>query len=381
MIDEASSRLNVIPAKAGIQVISRFFLDARLRGHDDPVLERCRFRDVLVLLGCIVTVAIFAAPAHGSSHEYYGGKTIRVVVGLAPGGGFDIYARTMARHMGKHIAGNPSFVVENMAGAGSMIAANHVYKTAKPDGLTIGHFVGSLFMQQLLGRPGAEFEATKYEFIGSPIPEKTACALTKASGISSIDRWFAAKTPVKLGATGSGPIVDVPKILQVALGLPIQLVVGYKGTADIRLAAEAGELAGACWSWEAIKSTWSKGLDSGEVVIVLQALPKPHPDLPKVPLATNYAKTPEARQLIQIGIHDAADIARPFVMPPGTPKDRVQIMRAAFMSTLKDPAFIAEAEKAKLDIDPITGAELEKIVAGIYKTSPEILAKLKEVLN
>lgn len=324
---------------------------------------------------------LFGAFAHGSSHEYYRGKTIRIIVGLSPGGGFDVYARTLARHMGKHIPGNPTFVVDNMPGAGSMIAANHVYKAAKPDGLTIGHFVGSLFMQQLLGRPGAEFEATKYEYIGSPIPEKTACALTKISGITSMERWLAAKTPVKLGATGSGPIVDVPKILQVALGLPIQLVLGYKGTADIRLAAEAGELAGACWSWEAIKSTWTRGLESGEVNIVLQALPKPHPDLPKVPLAINYAKTDEARRLIQLGIHEAADIARPFVLPPGTPKDRMQILRAAFVTTLKDPAFIADAGKSKLDIDPVTGEELEKIVAGLYKISPSILAKLKEVLN
>src|SRR5919109_2642245 len=338
-------------------------------------------RDLGRFSGALIGVVLFFGSTDAGEVEYYRGKTVRIIVGLSAGGGFDIYARTVARHMGKHVPGNPAFIVDNMPGAGSMIAANHVYKVAKPDGLTLGHFVGSLFMQQLLGRPGVEFEATRFEFVGSPIPEKTACALTKASGITSMANWQGAKSPVKLGGTGSGPIVDVPKILQVALGLPIQLVVGYKGTADIRLAAEAGELAGACWSWEAIKSTWSKGLDSGEVVIVLQALPKPHPDLPKVPLATNFAKTPEARQLIQIGIHDAADIARPFVMPPGTPKDRVQIMRAAFMSTLKDPAFIAEAEKAKLDIDPITGAELEKIVAGIYKTSPEILAKLKEVLN
>jgi len=333
------------------------------------------------LLGILIAVVFSAPLGHANNHEYYRGKTIRVIVGLSAGGGFDVYARTLARHMGKHIPGNPSFVVDNMPGAGSMIAANHVYKAAKPDGLTIGHFVGSLFMQQLLGRPGAEFEATKYEFVGSPIPEKTACALTKASGIATMDRWFAAKTPVKLGATGSGPIVDVPKILHVALGLPIQLVVGYKGTADIRLAAEAGELAGACWSWEAIKSTWTKGLDSGEVNIVLQALSKPHPDLPKVPLAIDYAKTDEARRLIQTGIHDAADIARPFVMPPGTPKDRVRMARAAFMATLKDPAFLAEAQKSKLDIDPTTGEELEKIVAGIYKINPATLAKLKEVLN
>jgi tripartite-type tricarboxylate transporter receptor subunit TctC len=331
--------------------------------------------------GALITVVLFFGPAGAADVEYYQGKTVRIIVGLSAGGGFDVYARTMARHMGKHIPGNPTFVVDNMPGAGSMISANHVYKVAKPDGLTLGHFVGSLFMQQLLGRPGAEFEATQFEFVGSPIPEKTACALTKASGVTSMESWQAAKSPVKLGGTGSGPIVDVPKILQVALGLPIQLVLGYKGTAEIRLAAEGGELAGACWSWEAIKSTWTKGLESGNVNIVLQALSKPHPDLPKVPLAINYAKSDEARHLIQVGIHDAADIARPFVMPPRTSKEHVRIIRQAFIRTLKDPAFLAEAEKSKLEVDPVTGEDLEKIVAGLFKTNPQVLAKLKEVLN
>lgn len=336
----------------------------------------------LTPLCCAPLVMMFCvSAAYPGEQEYYRGKTVRIIVGLSAGGGFDIYARALARHMGKYVPGNPTFVVDNMPGAGSMIAANHVYNAAKPDGLTLGHFVGSLFMQQLLGRPGAEFQATKYEFIGAPIPEKTACALTKASGITSLDGWFAAKTPVKLGATGSGPIVDVPKILKVAVGLPIQLVLGFKGTADIRLAAESGELAGACWSWDAIKSTWARGLESGQVNIVLQALAKPLVDLPKVPLAISYAKTAEARQLIEVGIHDAADIARPFVMPPGTPKDRVQLIRQAFMATLKDAAFTAEAEKSKLDIDPVTGEAMEKIVAGLYKMNPATLAKLKEVLD
>lgn len=325
-------------------------------------------------------VALFGM-ANADNHEYYRGKTVHIIVGLSAGGGFDVYARTMARHVGKHIPGNPAFVVDNMPGAGSMISANHVYRVAKPDGLTLGHFVGSLFMQQLLGRPGAEFEATKYEFIGAPIPEKTACALTKASGITSMESWQSAKSPVKLGGTGSGPIVDVPKILQVALGLPIQLVLGYKGTADIRLAAESGELAGACWSWDAIKSTWTKGLESGNVNVVLQALPKHHVDLPKVPLAINYATTEDARQLIQVGIHDAADIARPFVMPPRTPKEHVRIMRQAFISTLKDPAFLAEAAKTKLEVDPVTGEELEKIVAALFRMNPQVLTKLREVLK
>lgn len=332
-------------------------------------------------LAAIFVATLLVVSAFAAEPDYYRGKTVRIIVGLSAGGGFDVYARALSRHMGKHIPGNPTFVVDNMPGAGSMIAANHVYKSAKPDGLTLGHFVGSLFMQQLLGRPGAEFQAVKYEFIGAPIPEKTACALTKTSGITSIDRWFATKSPVKLGATGSGPIVDVPKILKVAIGLPIQLVLGFKGTADIRLAAESGELAGACWSWDGIKSTWTRGIESGEVNIVLQALAKPLPDLAKVPLAISYAKTDDARQLIQVGIHDAADIARPFVMPPNTPKDRVHTIRQAFLATLKDPAFLAEAEKSKLDVDPVTGEALEKIVAGIYKMNPAMLAKLKEVLD
>jgi len=337
--------------------------------------------DLSRLSAALIAALLYCTSASAGEAEYYSGKTVHIIVGLSAGGGFDVYARTIARHMGKHIPGNPAFVIENMPGAGSMIAANHVYNVAKPDGLTLGHFVGSLFMQQLMGRPGAEFEATKYEFIGSPIPEKTVCALTKASGITSMKDWLAAKSPVKLGGTGSGPIVDVPKILQVALSLPIQLVLGYKGTSDIRLAAESGELAGACWSWDAIKSTWSNGLESGNVKIVLQALAKPYPDLPKVPLAINYAKTDEARQLIQVGIQDAADIARPFVMPPQTPKEYVQIMRRAFIDTLKDPAFLAEAEKSKLTVDPVTGEELEKIVGALYKMNPQILAKLKEVLK
>src|SRR5438445_3578953 len=229
-------------------------------------------RDLGRFAGALIAVVLFFGSTDAGEVEYYRGKTVHIIVGLSAGGGFDIYARAMARHMGKHIPGNPAFIVDNMPGAGSMISANHVYKVAKADGLTLGHFVGSLFMQQLLGRPGAEFEATRFEFVGSPIPEKTACALTKASGITSMENWQAAKSSVKLGGIGSGPIVDVSKILQVALGLPIQLVLGYKGTADIRLVAEGGELAGAWWSWEAIKSTWTKGLDSGDVHIVLQAL-------------------------------------------------------------------------------------------------------------
>jgi tripartite-type tricarboxylate transporter receptor subunit TctC len=193
---------------------------------------------------------------------------------------------------------------------------------------------------------------------------------------------MAAKAPVKLGGSAPGTTNDdVAKILKAALGLPIQLVTGYKGTAPIKLAAESGEIDGGCWAWESIKVMWRQGLDAGDANIVLQAVPKAVQDLPKVPVAIELAKTEEARKLIQVGIHDTASITRPYALPPGTPKDRVQMLRRAFRETLKDKDFLAEATKSKLDIDPVSGEEVEKIVAGLFKLDSATVAKMSEILK
>jgi len=325
---------------------------------------------------------VASAPANAASDDFYRGKTIRIIVGFAAGGGFDTYSRTIARHMGRLIPGNPTFVVENMTGAGSLIAANYVYNASKPDGLTIGHFIGGLIMQQVMGGPNIEFDARKFEMIGVPIKENVVCALRKESGITSVKDWFAAKAPVKLGGTAPGSTTDdVAKILKEAVGLPIQLVSGYKGTANIRLAADSGELAGGCWAWESVKVTWRKALDTKEVNVVLQAIANPHPELSNIPLAINFAKTSEAKKLVGAGIHDTQIFTRPYVLPPGTPQDRVQVLRKAFLDTLKDKEFLAEAEKAKLDVDPIPGEQVEKIIAGLFKLEPDVLGKLKEILT
>jgi tripartite-type tricarboxylate transporter receptor subunit TctC len=334
-------------------------------------------------LVALSTVAILIAAGSGEARaqSFYEGKTLRLVVGFAPGGGFDTYARVLSRHMGRHIPGNPTLVVENMTGAGSLISANHLYRVAKPDGLTIGHFNGALFLGQALGQPGIEFDARKFELIGAPIKEDAVCALTRASGITSVEKWMAAKTPVKLGGVAPGGTPDAnARILKAALGLPIQLVSGYKGTAEIRLAASSGEVAGACWSWESMRSTWRGALDSGEVVAVIQTSARAFPDLAGVPVALSLAKTDEARQLIKVGIQNAAAFARPLALPPGTPKDRVLILRRAFQETLKDPAFLAEAEKAKLTLDPATAEDLERMVAEAFALEPALLAKLKDIL-
>lgn len=338
---------------------------------------------VFGLIATTICCALFAEEVHATTHDFYKGKTMRIVVGFAPGGGFDTYSRAIARHIGRHIPGSPTVIVENMDGAGSRIAANHLYKVAKPDGLTIANFIGGILMDQILERPGAEYDALRFEYLGTPLKDNRTCTLTKASAITSIEKWMASKTPVKLGGVAPGTgLDDAAKVLKVALGLPIHLVSGYKGTAQVRLAAESGEVAGACgWSWDSVRATWAKAIESGDAVVVLQKRPTPHPELPRVPLAIDYAKTEEARQLIKAGINDPADMNRIYALPPGTPKERVQILRKALMDTFKDAEFLAEAKKTKLDIDPVTGEELERTIAGLFKLEPKLVGKLKEILK
>lgn len=323
-----------------------------------------------------VLSASSSAPAQ---EPFYKGKSLRIVVGTSAGGGYDTYTRTIARHLGKHIPGNPHIIVENMPGAGHRIGANHVYKAAKPDGLTLGHFQGSLFLAQALGDKNIEFDSRKFEFIGAPVKDTRACALTRATGITSVEQWMASKSPLKMGGIGLGATEEVPRMLRAALGLPIQIVSGYKGTSEIRMAAESGEVAGGCWTWDSIRATWSSAIKSGEAIVVLQILSKPHPELPGVPLAISYAKSEEARKLIEVGIQEPSDYSRPYVAPPGTPKDRLELLRKAFQDTMRDPELLADAEKSKLDIEPVSAAELEKTVAGLFKLDPPLVARLKEI--
>ncbi len=325
-------------------------------------------------------LALVATP--GLADEFYKGKTLRFIVGASAGGGFDTYTRVIARHIHKHIPGQPATVVQNMPGAGTLIAANYLYHKSKPDGLTIGLWSGGLvLMQAMEGRPGIKFDARKFEWVGVPITDHPACALTQASGITSLEQWMAAKAPVKLGAGGPGSSPsDLPKLLQAALGLPMKLVEGYKGTSKIRLAAETGEVAGGCWAWESIKVTWREALSSGTVVPVIQMNPERHPDLPDLPNAIELAKTEEARQLLGV-IHDRSSIVRAFSLPPGTPAERVKILQDAFMATMSDPEFVADTQKAKLDLSPKNGAEVKRIVHGFLDLDPAVLKKLKVILG
>jgi len=334
----------------------------------------------LILL-VLWTLSLLSLPANATAQDFYQGKTIRLIVGFAAGGGFDTYSRAIARHLGKHIPGNPSIVVENMNGAGSLIAANHIFNAAKPDGLTLGNWIGPLVVQQALGNPAAKFDGRKFGYLGVPVADSGVCALTKVSGVASADEWLAAKKPVKLGGTAPGSTTDdVPKIVAAAIGLPMQMISGYKGTADIRLAADSGEIDGGCWAWESIKPTWQKGLEEGTVKIVIQTMTESHPELKHVPLAIKYAKSDDARAMLDVVNGPYGQLARPYTTPPGLPKDRLELLQKAFMDTMKDPEFLADAKKAKLDIQPLDGPRATKQFAALYELNPGLKAKLKDIV-
>ena len=333
-------------------------------------------------LFAITVVALMLSVAPGFSQDtFFKGKTMRMIVGGPPGGGFDTYARMIARIMPKHVPGSPTIIVDNMPGAGMMIAANHVYKVAKPDGLTIGHFTGSQTISQILNQPGVEFDMRKFYYLGAPTADHFSCAFTKASGITSADVWLALKRPAKMGAVGPGNLTDnTLRVLSTSTHLPIQLISGYKGTAPIRLAMEAGEIDGSCWGWDSIKSTWARALESGEGTVVLQAAPKAHPDLPKVPLAINFGKNQDVKKMIDVLIQGGNILERTFLLPPGVPKDRAQLLKQALAKTLADSEFLADAAKARLGVAPISGDELERRVNAFFKLPEDLKSKMKRVL-
>jgi tripartite-type tricarboxylate transporter receptor subunit TctC len=323
-------------------------------------------------------VVSFGATARGQ--EFYKDKTITFIVGYSPGGTYDQYTRLIARHIGKYIAGNPNAIVENMPGAGGIIAANHLYNRAKPDGLTVAAWAAPLLLQHIMGNEATKFDGRKVGWVGIPAPYDTACHFSRESGVKTMEDWFAAKRPMKISSIGPGTsLSDVPKLLRAALGLPLELVEGYKGGAEARLAVENGEVDGLCASWQATKVSWRSQMESGKIRVVLQATLKSHPDLKEVPLANNYAKTDEARTLLKVA--DNVHVYQfPYSTPPAIPADRLQILQQGFVKALRDPELVAEARKAQLEVEPVDGPTTAKTFAGLYELNPSLIAKLKEIL-
>jgi tripartite-type tricarboxylate transporter receptor subunit TctC len=351
---------------------------AYLFGKRAPTIQRTVLR--CLERATFAAVSLFIAFPSIAQDKFFEGKTIRIIVGFPPGSGFDAYSRAIARHMGKHIPGSPTVSVENMAGAGSLIAANHIYNRATPDGLTIGNWIGGLIIQQYLNDKGVSFDAQKFEWVGSPVRINNICAFAKKSGITTLARWQQSKAAVKIGAAGS-TTADIPRLLMKYTKLPIQLIEGYKGMPDVHLAAEAGEVAGFCASWEGTKAIWHNVLNAGEGMVVLQAVNKSHPEHPKIPLALDLIQSTEGRELLNLVAHNVGGtINRLYSLPPGTPKDRVRTLQTALQETMKDADFLAEAKKGNLDINPLTGPEIAKIVASVKLIAPATFERLKGII-
>jgi tripartite-type tricarboxylate transporter receptor subunit TctC len=339
-------------------------------------------RSRILLRAALVAVAFSpAAIAQAQSPEaFYKGKNVEMNIGYSVGGGYDVYARMIARFMGKHIPGNPTVVTKNMEGAGSLRLANWLYAAAPKDGSSFGTIGRGLAFDPLLGAKGAQFDATKFSWIGSANDEVSVCVAWQGTGITKFEDLLT--TQMSVGGTGGGSDTDVfPQIVNGVLGTKMRLISGYPGGNDVGLAMERGEVQGRCgWSWSSVMSTHKDWVDNKKITILVQLSLAKHPDLPDVPLIVDLAKTDEQRQILKL-IFARQVMGRPYLAPPNVPKDRVQALRTAFMDTMKDPEFLAAAEKAKLEITPVTGEAIEKLVQEVYQTPPEIARKAGALLG
>jgi tripartite-type tricarboxylate transporter receptor subunit TctC len=315
-----------------------------------------------------------------SPAEFYRGKTIELDIGLGVGGAYDAYARMLARTMSKYIPGNPSIVPKNIEGAGSMRLANLLYNAAPRDGTSFGTINRGTPFEPLLGNKGAQFDATRFNWIGSTNNEVSVCVAWHSSGIATFAD--ARKRELIVGATGpSTDTYQFPKIANAVLGTKFKIVTGYTGGNDVDLAMERGEVAGRCgWSWTSVKGLHQAWLDRREINILYQMGLSKHRDLPDVPLIIDLARTDEERAILRL-VFARLVMAWPFLAPPGTPGERVDALRNAFMQTMQDKDFLAEAAKAGLEITPVKGEDIQALVQQVYATPPEIARKAAELLQ
>ncbi len=299
--------------------------------------------------------------------EFYKGRNVDLYIGYSVGGAYDLYARVLARHLGKHIPGNPAIVPKNMEGAGSLRLANWLFNVAPKDGTAIGTIGRGTAFDPILGSKAAQFDGTRYTWIGSANNEVSICVSWKTSGITRFEDFLTKE--LVIGGTGAAADTDqFPRILNGVLGTRFKIVAGYPGGNDITLAMERGEVSGRCgWSWSSVMATHRRWIDDKSINILVQLSLNKHPDLPHVPLIVDLGRSDEQQQIFKL-IFARQVIGRPFLGPPNIPKDRVEALRKAFAETMKDPEFLADAVKAQLEITPVAGEEVDRLVKEIYRT-------------
>jgi tripartite-type tricarboxylate transporter receptor subunit TctC len=332
-------------------------------------------------MGLGLTLSLSAsgtAVAQSSVETFYKGKLIDLYIGFTPGGTYDSYARLVAQFMGDHIPGKPKIVPRQMVGAGSRAAATHIFAIAPKDGTQLATADQAIAMQQVLNDPGIQFDANKFIWIGNPIADNNTMAAWTASGVTSLDQAKAHEYVV--GANGITASAQYPQALNVLLGTKFKIITGYPGGTDINLAMERGEVAiRGQNSWSSWKSQHMDWIKEKKITMLVQIGLAKDKELPDVPLMMDLATTPDDRAALKL-LSAPTAIGRPIFTTPGVPQERVDALRKAFDETMTDPAFLAAAKKSNMDLNPVDGAELQRIVADLFATPPSAVQRLKQIL-
>ncbi len=313
--------------------------------------------------------------------DFYKGKTFTFVSGYPPGGGYDAYARMFGRHFGKFMVGKPTVVVQSMPGAGSMVAANYLYNTAAPDGLTVGLFGSSVLMEPLFGNPAARFEPPKYSWLGSMSQDVSHCGMWQGPGVpKTFEEMFKTKSIIGGGAPAAVTFQH-PMIMKNILGLNIDVVAGYPGSREINLAMARGEVNGTCALFtSSINTQYADDVKTGRMKIVVQMGAKKMFTFGDVPSVYEFAKTDEQRQIMEAHFGSLM-LARPIMGPPGIPADRLAALRTAFFAMMKDPEFLAEAQKTGIEIDPVPPEQVHELLAKFASYPKDIMQKAAKALE
>lgn len=308
------------------------------------------------------------------------GENVSLYIGYSSGGGYDVYARALAQHMDAHLPRHPNIVPVNMPGAGSLVLANWLFNVAPKDGSAFAAIGRGIAFDPLLGSTKSKFNATEFNWIGSMNNEVSVCVAWHTSGITRLEQVM--NKELVVGGTGAAADTDqFPKVLNGTIGTKFKVVSGYPGGNDINLAMERGEVQGRCgWSWSSVMATHKDWVKEKKINILAQLATHKHPDLPTVPLIMDYAKTTEQKQIFKL-IFSRQPMGRPFLAPPGLPKVRVEVLRTAFMNTLSDKAFLSDAQREGLEINPVSGADVQDIVKEVYQTPKTVADKVAAMVN
>ena len=337
------------------------------------------WRSLLTLL----TLSLLTCSARAQTiDEFYRGKSIDLYVGFSAGGGYDVYARLLARHMGRHIPGSPSIVVKTMEGAGSVRLANWLYAIAPKDGTVFGSFARGVPLDPLFGNPGPQFrDGSAFSYIGSANSEVSVCGVLPSSGVRQFADLF--EKDLVVGGFGAGTESEQHvKLSNAVLGTRFKLVKGYPGGNDVTLAMARGEVQGRCgWSWTSIRASEQMAqVKNGSLLIIVQNSVVKHADLPDTPLVTDFVKTETQRQMLSL-VLSPQKLGRPFFGPAGIPADRLAALQKAFSETMVDDQFLKEAESMQLEISPITGGEMQAIINDAYRVSPDIAKQTAQAIK